>query len=97
MLVPATVSWPRQDITAICEMAYFTPIGFANVPAMNSLDKLAEITSLWIERPTLECDGSEAVETAIKLASITIIIAAIKTSFMILSRRAAYHGVNGIG
>lgn len=81
----------------MCEMAYFTPMGFANAPAMRLADKLAEITPLGIERFTFECDGSEAVETAMKLAKHFHYYRGDKGRFKIVSRRGAYHGVSGIG
>ena len=79
------------------QMAYFTPMGFANAPAMKLADKLAEITPEGIERFTFECDGSEAVETAMKLARHYHYYRGEQGRFKVVSRRGAYHGVNGIG
>jgi adenosylmethionine-8-amino-7-oxononanoate aminotransferase len=81
----------------MCQMAYFTPMGFANAPAMQLADKLAEITPPGIERFTFECDGSEAVETAMKLAKHYHYYRGDQGRFKVVSRRGAYHGVNGIG
>jgi len=81
----------------MCQMAYFTPMGFANVPAMRLADKLAEITPPGIEQFIFECDGSEAVETAMKLAKHYHYYRGDQGRFKIVSRRGAYHGVNGIG
>jgi adenosylmethionine-8-amino-7-oxononanoate aminotransferase len=81
----------------MCQMAYFTPMGFANVPAMELADKLGEITPAGIERFIFECDGSEAVETAMKLAKHYHYYRGDQGRFKIVSRRGAYHGVNGIG
>ena len=81
----------------MCEMAYFTPMGFANAPAMKLADKLAEITPPGIQRFTFECDGSEAVETAMKLAKHYHYYRGDQGRFKVISRRGAYHGVNGIG
>ena len=81
----------------MCEMAYFTPMGFANAPAMNLAEKLAEISPPEIQRFTFECDGSEAVETAMKLAKHYHYYRGDQGRFKIVSRRGAYHGVNGIG
>ena len=66
---PVHVGYGRSDLARagyeqMCEMAYFTPMGFANVPDMKLADKLAEITPPGIEKFIFECDGSEAVETA---------------------------------
>ena len=81
----------------MCQMAYFTPMGFANVPAMKLADRLAEITPTGIERFIFECDGSEAVETAMKLAKHYHYYRGDQGRFKVISRRGAYHGVNGLG
>lgn len=99
---PVHVGYGRSELAQagydqMCEMAYFTPMGFANVPAMRLADKLAEITPSGIERFTFECDGSEAVETAMKLAKHYHYYRGDQGRFKIVSRRGAYHGVNGIG
>ena len=80
----------------MCEMAYFTPMGFANPPAIKLAEKLAQITPPGIERFTFECDGSEAVETAMKLARHYHYYRGAQGRFKIVSRRGAYHGVNGL-
>ncbi|MCG6930417.1 MAG: aminotransferase class III-fold pyridoxal phosphate-dependent enzyme [Desulfofustis sp.] len=87
----------RAGYDQMCEMAYFTPMGFANVPAMKLADKLADITPPGIDRFIFECDGSEAVETAMKLAKHYHYYRGDKGRFKVVSRRGAYHGVNGIG
>ena len=80
----------------MCQMAYFTPMGFANIPAMKLADRLAEITPKGIERFIFECDGSEAVETAMKLAKHYHYYRGDQGRFKVISRRGAYHGVNGL-
>ena len=52
----------------MCRLAYFTPMSFANVPAMELAEVLAGIAPAGINRFTFVCGGSEAVETAMKLA-----------------------------
>ncbi len=99
---PVHVGYGRSDLARagyeqMCEMAYFTPMGFANVPAMKLADKLAEITPPGIEKFIFECDGSEAVETAMKLAKHYHYYRGEQGRFKIISRRGAYHGVNGLG
>ena len=81
----------------MCRLAYFTPMGFANVPAMELADVLAKIAPKGINRFTFECGGSEAVETAMKIARHYHYYRGDKGRFKIMSRRGAYHGVNGIG
>jgi putrescine aminotransferase len=79
------------------ELAYFTPLMFANEPAIKLAEVLSEIAPGAINRFTFECDGSEAVETAMKLAKHHHYFKGDKGRFKILSRKGAYHGVNGIG
>lgn len=99
---PVHVGYGRTELAQaaydqMCEMAYFTPMGFANAPAMKLADKLADITPPGIDRFTFECDGSEAVETAMKIAKHYHYYRGDTGRFKIVSRRGAYHGVNGIG
>ncbi|HSM89396.1 MAG TPA: aminotransferase class III-fold pyridoxal phosphate-dependent enzyme, partial [Desulfobacterales bacterium] len=81
----------------MCRLAYFTPMSFANVPAMELAEVLAGISPAGINRFIFECGGSEAVETAMKLAKHYHYYRGDKGRFKIMSRRGAYHGVNGIG
>ncbi len=99
---PVHVGYGRKELAQagydqMCQLAYFTPMGFANDPAMRLAERLAEITPAGIERFIFECDGSEAVETAMKLAKHYHYYRGDKGRYKIVSRRGAYHGVNGIG
>ena len=99
---PVHVGYGRKELAQagydqMCQMSYFTPMGFANEPAMKLADKLAEITPAGIEQFIFECDGSEAVETAMKLAKHYHYYRGDQGRFKVLSRRGAYHGVNGLG
>ena len=78
-------------------LAYFTPMMFANEPAIKLAEVLSEITPGAINHFAFECDGSEAVETAMKLAKHYHYFRGDKGRYKILSRKGAYHGVNGIG
>jgi len=81
----------------IKRLSYFTPSLFANEPAMTLAEKLGDIAPGKINRFTFECDGSEAVESAMKLAKHYHHYTGKKEAYKIISRRGAYHGVNGIG
>lgn len=81
----------------MCRLAYYTPMGFTNMPAMALAQTLADIAPAGINRFTFECDGSEAVETAMKIAKHYHYYRGDKSRYKIISRRGAYHGVNGIG
>jgi len=99
---PVHVGYGRTELARagydqMCEMPYFTPMAFATVPAMQLAEKLAEITPTGIDRFIFECDGSEAVETSMKLAKHYHYYRGDQARYKIISRRGAYHGVNGIG
>jgi len=99
---PVHAGYGRKELAQagydqMCQMSYFTPMGFANEPAMKLADKLAEITPEGIEQFIFECDGSEAVETAMKLAKHYHYYRGDQGRFKVVSRRGAYHGVNGLG
>ncbi|SFG66013.1 Adenosylmethionine-8-amino-7-oxononanoate aminotransferase [Desulfotomaculum arcticum] len=99
---PVHAGYGREELARaaydqMCQLAYFTPMQFANVPAIKLSEKLAQIAPGEINNFTFECDGSEAVETAMKLARHYHYYRGDKARFKIISRRGAYHGVNGIG
>lgn len=81
----------------IMALAYFTPMMFANEPAIKLAEVLSEITPGAINQFAFECDGSEAVESAMKLAKHYHYFRGDKGRYKVLSRKGAYHGVNGIG
>jgi adenosylmethionine-8-amino-7-oxononanoate aminotransferase len=99
---PAHIGYGRQEVARaayeqMCRLHYFSPGGFANEPAMELADVLADVTPNDINRFTFECSGSEAVESAMKLAKHYHHFRGDKARFKIISRRGAYHGVNGYG
>ena len=81
----------------ICKMDYFTPSQFSNEPAITLAEELNKVTPDGVNRFLFECDGSEAVESAMKLAKEYHYYNGKKGAFKVISRRGAYHGVNGIG
>ena len=97
---PVHVGYGRQEIAQavhdqILELSYFTPMRFGNLPSSELADVLAGITPSTINRFTFVCDGSEAVETAIKLARQYHFYRGEERRHKIISRRGAYHGVTG--
>jgi adenosylmethionine-8-amino-7-oxononanoate aminotransferase len=97
---PVHVGYGREEIAKavyeqICELCYFTPVQFANVPAIKLADVLSEIAPGKINKFCFVCDGSEAVESAIKLARHFHYFKGEKNRYKIISRRGAYHGVTG--
>jgi adenosylmethionine-8-amino-7-oxononanoate aminotransferase len=98
---PVHLGYGNQELAQavydqIMELAYFTPMMFANKPARRLARALAEIAPGQINRFCFECDGSEAVETAMKLAKHYHYFKGDKGRYKILSRKGAYHGVNGV-
>ncbi len=99
---PVHVGYGRQEIAQAAydqmrTLHYFSPGGYGNAPAMELADRLAEITPDAINRFTFECSGSEAVESAMKLAKHYHYFNGNKACFKVISRKGAYHGVNGYG
>ena len=95
---PVHVGYGRKEIAQavydqICQLPYFTPNQFANVPAIQLAEVLAEITPRKIEKFFFVCDGSEAVESALKLARHYHFFRGDKKRYKTISRRGAYHGV----
>jgi putrescine aminotransferase len=99
---PVHVGYGRREIARaafdqLCRLHYVTPCGFANQPAMDLAELLAQITPGKINRFTFEGSGSEAVDSAMKLAKHCHYYRGNKASFKVISRKGAYHGVNGYG
>ena len=97
---PTHIGYGREEVARaaydqMCKLHYFSPGGFANEPAMELADLLAEITPQGIDRFTFEGSGSEAVESAMKLAKHYHYYCGNAARFKIISRKGAYHGVNG--
>jgi adenosylmethionine-8-amino-7-oxononanoate aminotransferase len=99
---PVHLGFGREEVARaaydqMCRLHYFAPGGYANEPAMELADLLAEITPGNINRFTFECSGSEAVESAMKLAKHYHYFRGNKARYKVISRKGAYHGVNGFG
>jgi putrescine aminotransferase len=97
---PVHVGYGRKEIARavynqICDLSYFTPMQFANVPALKLAEVLTGIAPGKINKFLFVCDGSEAVESAIKLARHYHAFRSEKRRYKIISRRGAYHGVTG--
>ncbi len=98
MTRPVHAGYGRKEIAQavydqLCRLSYFTPMQFANEPAIRLANVLAGIAPGRINRFSFFCDGSEAVEAAMKLAKHYHHFRGEKSRFKIISRRGAYHGV----
>jgi len=94
---PVHVGYGNREIAQavydqMCEMPYITPLQFANNPALQLAKVLAEITPGKINRFFFVCDGSEAIESAIKLARHYHYYRGEKKRSKVIARRGAYHG-----
>lgn len=95
---PVHVGYGRKEMAQavydqICQLSYFTPMQFSNVPALELAEVLAEIAPGKINKFLFVCDGSEAVEAAIKLAKHYHYYRGDRKRYKVISRRGAYHGV----
>lgn len=100
MTRPVHVGYGRKEIARaahdqMIELCYFTPMEFANPPALRLAEILSEITPGKINRFFFVSSGSEAVESAIKLAKHYHFFRGDKKRYKVISRRGAYHGVTG--
>jgi adenosylmethionine-8-amino-7-oxononanoate aminotransferase len=97
---PVHVGYGRKEIAQavydqILEIPYFSPMQFTNRPAVNLANVLGEIAPGKIKKFFFVCDGSEAVESAIKFAKHYHFFKGDKKRYKVISRRGAYHGVTG--
>jgi len=74
------------------KLHYFTPGFFITTPAVQLAKKLASLYPGELTTTCLVCDGSEAVESAFKIARQYHYYANKQRRFKIVSRQMAYHG-----
>lgn len=74
-----------------CTPTFF---GLANMPALQLAEKLAEITPERLTRFHFACGGSEANESAIKIARYYWNMQGFGNKSKIISRRHGYHGIS---
>jgi adenosylmethionine-8-amino-7-oxononanoate aminotransferase len=100
MTRPVHVGYGRKEIAQaaydqMCQLCYYTPMQFANEPALKLSEVLSSITPGEISQFFFVSSGSEAVESAIKLAKHYHFYRGGRKRYKIISRRGAYHGVTG--
>jgi adenosylmethionine-8-amino-7-oxononanoate aminotransferase len=78
-------------------MAYFTPMHYTSPPAEALAGEVAGLAPGELNRVIFVCDGSEAVETAMKLARQHHVDTGQGGRYKVVSRRGAYHGVAASG
>jgi adenosylmethionine-8-amino-7-oxononanoate aminotransferase len=77
------------------QLCYYSPFQFATLPAMQLADVLAGVAPGGINQFFFVCDGSEAVEAALKLAKHYHYFRGDKQRHKVIARRGAYHGTTG--
>lgn len=75
------------------KLAYVSSVGYTNEPAAHLAHKLAEITPGDLSRSYLVSGGSEAVETAMKIAKQVQAMRGFSRRYKIIARRGSYHGM----
>ncbi|MCC8194600.1 MAG: aspartate aminotransferase family protein, partial [Deltaproteobacteria bacterium] len=99
---PVSLGYGNEEVAKavydqIVRLSYFTPCGWANEPAMLLAERIAAIAPGRVNHVTFECSGSEAVDSAMKLAKLFHYYRGNKQRYKIVSRVGAYHGANGLG
>jgi adenosylmethionine-8-amino-7-oxononanoate aminotransferase len=98
---PVHIGYGRKDLAEAImkqatELPYFTPMHYTNPRAVELAEVLAALTPDKIDNFLFVCDGSEAVESAMKLAKQHHLYKGEKQRFKVISRRGAYHGVTSL-
>ncbi len=88
--------WPEIAEAAkrqIEQLPFFTNwVGFATPPALELADKVTELVPIDVGRIFFVGGGSEAIETALKIARQYHRLRGQPTRYKFVSRRSAYHG-----
>ena len=79
--------------TQMREMAYANTFSYANKPAIDLAEKLAGLMPPSLNRVFFVNSGSEAVETAIRMAKNYQYNIGEKKRYKVLARRGSYHGM----
>jgi len=80
------------QLTTLETYSCFDP--FTNRPAEELAERVADLSPVADARVFLACSGSEAVDTAMKLARLTQVRAGHPERRLIISRQRGYHGTN---
>ncbi len=75
------------------KLAYVSSVNFTNEPAAHLAHKLAEITPGDLSRSYFVSGGSEAVETAMKIAKQVQAMRGFPRRYKVIARRGSYHGM----
>ena len=75
------------------ELSYVSSTTFTTAPAVQLADQLAELTPGDLNRVFFVSGGSEAVETALKIAKQVQAMRGFPRRYKIIARRGSYHGM----
>lgn len=75
------------------KLAYVSSVNFTNEPTSHLAHKLAEITPGDLSRSYFVSGGSEAVETALKIAKQVQAMRGFPRRYKVIARRGSYHGM----
>lgn len=97
---PVHVGYRRAEIAQavydqIMQLHYYTPMEYGNPQAIALAHSLADITPAGISQFLFVSSGSEALESALKLARHYHHYRGERWRFKVISRRGAFHGVTG--
>lgn len=97
---PVHIGYGREEMARavaeqMAQLHYFTPMQFGNPRAIELAGVLADLAPGAINHFLFVCDGSEAVESALKLARHYHHYRGERWRFKVISRRGAFHGATG--
>lgn len=75
------------------KLAYVSSAAYTSVPAVQLAETLAALTPGDLQRVFFSSGGSEAVETAIKIAKQVQVLRGFPKRYKIIARRGSYHGM----
>jgi adenosylmethionine-8-amino-7-oxononanoate aminotransferase len=75
------------------KLAYVSSAAYTSVPSVQLAETLAEITPGDLSRVFFSSGGSEAVETAIKIARQVQVLRGFPKRYKFIARRGSYHGM----
>ncbi len=96
-LLVVNIGHGRAEIAEVAaeqlrKLAYVSAASYTSVPAAELAARIAELTPGDLERVFFCSGGSEAVETAIKIAKQVQLLRGFPKRYKIIARRGGYHG-----
>jgi len=94
---PVGVGYGRKELAETMaaqaeKLCYFTPMQYSNPPAIELAAKVASLLPGDVDEVFFASSGSEAVESALKLAKQHYFYRGEQKRYKVIARRGAYHG-----